>query len=220
MADASFHLPRNAVQVQSWIALLEGDALKRCRRDRGSDRFFYAVPRMLIVLRAMLSPEPEKRPSASRVKKCFGAAIREIPSTRGPAVQLHCFSAPKEEERIQREKAKQAEREMAGRREREVKEKRAGLIKRQVSAPLLRRERREEPILSSSSVSEFDFGFSEAASDSETNPEELQEDEDEVDSSVLDDFESFVPVDRVSPQLLLPDLDANITGIEGLTFHV
>ncbi|KAJ5481535.1 hypothetical protein N7475_000347 [Penicillium sp. IBT 31633x] len=34
VADASFHLPRNAVQVQSWIALLEGEAQKRCRRER------------------------------------------------------------------------------------------------------------------------------------------------------------------------------------------
>ncbi|KAJ5211229.1 hypothetical protein N7472_001368 [Penicillium cf. griseofulvum] len=57
IADASFHLARNEVQVQSWIALLEGDALKRCRRDRRADRVFWAVPRMLGVVRGMLEVE-------------------------------------------------------------------------------------------------------------------------------------------------------------------
>ncbi|KAJ5386537.1 hypothetical protein N7509_009078 [Penicillium cosmopolitanum] len=216
MADASFHLARNSVQVQSWIALLEGDALKRCRRDRGSDRFFYAVPRMLIVLRAMLSPEPEKRPSASRVKKCFGAAIREIPSTRGPAVPLHCISAPKQEKSAPI-KAWPKEAEVIV--EMDKKNNRASMVKRQASVPILTKAKAES-VLSSSSVSEFDFGFSEAASDSETNPEELQDGfEDEIDPSILDDFEPIEPVDRVSPQLSLPDLDANITGIEALTFR-
>lgn len=211
MADASFHLARNSVQVQSWIALLEGDALKRCRRDRGSDRFFYAVPRMLMVLRAMLSTEPEKRPSASRAKKCFGAAIKEIPSTRGPAVPLHCMPTPKQGKSAPvRNKAREAEEV-----EQRQQEKRAGIVKRQASVPVFTKA---ETILSSSSVSEFDFGFSDAASDSETNPEELQ-DEDEIDPSILDDFESTDPVDRISPQLSLPDLDVNITGIDELTFH-
>jgi len=219
MADASFHLARNAVQVQSWIALLEGDALKRCRRDRGSDRFFYAVPRMLIVLRAMLSPEPEKRPSASRVKKCFGAAIREIPSTRGPAIPLHCLPTMKQgkgKTGISRERAKEGP-ELGE----QQRSKRASVIRRQASAPVLTKA---ESVLSSSSVSEFDFGFSDAASDSETNLEELKEDEDEdeeeVDSSVLDDFEPIIAIDRVSPQLSLPDdLNHSIGGIEGLTFR-
>jgi hypothetical protein len=93
------------------------------------------------------------------------------------------------------------------------------MIKRQASVPILTKTKAQS-VLSSSSVSEFDFGFSEATSDSETNPEELQDEiEDEVDPSILDDFEEIEPVDRVLPQLSLPDLDANITGIEALTFR-
>ncbi|CAG8201152.1 unnamed protein product [Penicillium nalgiovense] len=97
IADASFHLVRNAVQVQSWIALLEGDALKRCRRDRCSDRVFWAVPRMLIVVRAMLDLEGGKRPLAKRVRRGFADAI-----TRGRggdvdgAGVLHCDEEKRE----------------------------------------------------------------------------------------------------------------------------
>ncbi|KAJ9484928.1 hypothetical protein VN97_g8444, partial [Penicillium thymicola] len=92
IADASFHLARNTVQVQSWIALLEGDALKRCRRDRRSDRAFWAVPKMLIVVRSMLDFEGGKRPLAKRVRRGFADAI-----TRGHGGEdkdgmlgLHC----------------------------------------------------------------------------------------------------------------------------------
>ncbi|KAJ5577116.1 hypothetical protein N7535_004042 [Penicillium sp. DV-2018c] len=69
IADASFHLARNTPQVESWMALLEGDARKRCRRGRWSDRVFWAVPRMLGVVRG------GKRPSAGRVGRLFGEAI-------------------------------------------------------------------------------------------------------------------------------------------------
>ncbi|KAJ5988970.1 hypothetical protein N7481_004180 [Penicillium waksmanii] len=164
----------------------------------------------------MLSSEPEKRPSASRVKKCFGAAIKEIPSTRGPAVSLHCISPPKQEKSAPNKAwPKEAEVIMGM----DKKNNRASMVKRQASVPVLTKSKADS-VLSSSSVSEFDFGFSEAASDSETNPEELQDGaEDEIDPSILDDFESIEPVDRVSPQLSLPDLDSNITGIEALTFR-
>lgn len=230
MVDASFHLSRNAVQVQSWIALLEGDALKRCRRDRGSDRFFYAVPRMLMILRAMLSPEPEKRPSASKVKKCFGAAIKEIPSTRGPAVPLHCSSSQKNELKNSASSPTRPSKNLKAKEGPEMwetgRQEKTAAVRRLSSMPILKKT--EPSILSSSSVSEFDFGFSDANSDCETTLEDgngdgdvLEElDElDEVDSSVLDDFEPIVPVDRESPQLFLPDLDSNITGIETLTFR-
>lgn len=205
MADASFHLSRNAVQVQSWIALLEGDALKRCRRDRGSDRFFYAVPRMLMVIRAMLAPEPEKRPSARRVQKCFANAVREIPMLRGESVQLHCVDPEKDEMRRKKEEEREAERE----RMRELERKRVeeGLEKKKA-----------ETILSSSSVSEFDFGFSEVGSDSESD----QQDREGVPEVVDDESDAeslIIPVERVSPQLSLPNLDFHLTGIEGLTIR-
>jgi len=202
MADASFHLGRNAVQVQSWIALLEGDALKRCRRDRGSDRYFYAVPRMLMVIRAMLASEPEKRPSARRVEKCFANAIREIPTLRGESVPLHCVDPEKEEARRKKEDEREAERE----RERDVERKR---IEEQ------RIKKGSETILSSSSVSEFDFGFSETGSDSETNPEDREDG-----SAIPDDSDAeslIIPVERVPPQLSLPTLDSHLGAIEGLT---
>lgn len=205
MADASFHLSRNAVQVQSWIALLEGDALKRCRRDRGSDRFFYAVPRMLMVIRAMLAPEPEKRPSARRVQKCFANAIREIPMLRGESVQLHCVDPEKDETR----RKKEEEREAEGERMRELERKRVeeGLEKKKA-----------ETILSSSSVSEFDFGFSEVGSDSESDQQDREGAPEVVDDE--SDAESLIiPVERVSPQLSLPNMDLHLTGIEGLTIH-
>lgn len=198
MADASFHLSRNSVQVQSWIALLEGDALKRCRRDRGSDRYFYAVPRMLIVLRAMLAPEPEKRPSARRVEKCFANAIREIPMLRGEGVPLHCVDLEKEEARRKKEEERGLERERVREEER----------KRMEGA-----RNRPETILSSSSVSDFDFGFSAGGSDSETEEEQRGsgvQDESDAESMII-------PVDRVSPQLSLPSLDLHLSGFRGLS---
>jgi hypothetical protein len=199
MADASFHLSRNSVQVQSWIALLEGDALKRCRRDRGSDRFFYAVPRMLMVIRAMLAPEPEKRPSARRVEKCFAGAIRKIPMLRGERVQLHCVDPEKEEARRKKE---EREVERGRDRDRELESKTIEEVKKGA-----------ETVLSSSSVSDFDFGFSESGSDSETT-------EDRSGSVVRDESDAeslIIPVERVSPQLSLPNLDLNLSGMEGLT---
>lgn len=178
MADASFHLARNAVQVQSWIALLEGDALKRCRRDRGSDRFFYAVPRMLMVLRAMLAPEPEKRPSARRVRKCFAAAVQEIPAFRGEGVSLHCVRPEKEGSRL-----KKVEEATEKKRQDEV------AAANKSGVPMAKRG--QGSVLFSSSVSEFDFGFSDAGSDSERNPDEQQ-----VDPSLLEvDIESGVQVE-------------------------
>ncbi|KAJ5211933.1 uncharacterized protein N7498_003579 [Penicillium cinerascens] len=205
MADASFHLSRNAVQVQSWIALLEGDALKRCRRGRGSDRFFYAVPPILMVIRAMLAPEPEKRPSARRVQKCFANAIREIPMLRGESVQLHCVDPEKDETRRKKEEERQAEGERIRELERKMVEEGS-------------EEKKAETILTSSSVSEFDFGFSEVGSDSESD----QQDREGVPEVVNDESDAeslIIPVERVSPQLSQPNLDSHLTGIEGLTIR-
>lgn len=162
MADASFHLDRNAVQVQSWIALLEGDALKRCRRDRGSDRAYHAVPRMLIVLRAMLATEPEKRPPARRVMKSFASAMRGL-SGKGGEIVLHCSEVEQDEKKRQRREAvivqpgrnMKLEEEVIVEEENELEE--PGMPK-------------EEAFLDeSSSVSDFDFGFSDVDSDSEPN---------------------------------------------------
>lgn len=212
MADASFHLARNAVQVQSWIALIEGDALKRCRRDRGSDRVFWAVPRMLMVLRAMLSPEPDKRPSARRVQKCFAAAIREIPVNKGVGggggVPLHCISPEKTEKKQRKEEEENRVKEAARVEEiARAEEKRLEVKKSKLS------------MLTTSSASDFDFGF-DGGSDSEalgemhdydSEPSLLEVDEDELAEMVEDN--------RLSPQLSLPSLDVHLTGIEALTIH-
>ncbi|KAJ5155897.1 hypothetical protein N7492_008700 [Penicillium capsulatum] len=224
IADASFHLPRNAVQVQSWIALLESDALKRCRRDRGSDRVFWAVPRMLIVLRALLSAEPERRPGARRVRKAFAAAIQAIPAGRGDGsgVGLHCVLPEKGDRKNGngmedvdgdgRDGDLQNMGRGRGTNTSDIEDHKASGL----SADLMPRVQ-EEPLPCSSSVSEFDFGFSDAASDADTS---LEDREEEAESSQLEaDLADIVPVDRVSPQLSLPDLDVNITGIEGLTFR-
>ncbi|KAJ5174606.1 uncharacterized protein N7482_000483 [Penicillium canariense] len=215
MADASFHLSRNAVQVQSWIALLEGDALKRCRRDRGSDRVFHAVPRMLMVLRAMLAAEPEKRPLARRVTKCFASAIREIPVKSGEGVTLHCSPVEKEERRRRKAEERKAEAtRVAEQQQQQQQQERAKVDAKKVEVE--DQDQDQDPVLDSSSVSEFDFGFSDAASDSETNDE--QDDQDVDDRAILEE-EVPIHVDRVSPQLSLPDLDVHIGGIEGLTFR-
>lgn len=202
IADASFHLSRNSVQVQSWIALLEGDALKRCRRDRGSDRYYYAIPRMLMVLRAMLVPDPEKRPSARRVEKCFANAIREIPLLRGEGVPLHCVDPEKEETRRKKDEEREVEKE----RTREEERKRFEEL----------RKMKAETILSSSSVSEFDFGFSARGSDSETEEDESRgsrcRDESDAESMII-------PADQVFPQLSLPTLDLHLRGIEELSIR-
>lgn len=90
--DASFHLPRNAAQIHSWIALLEHDARKRARRGRPGDRVFCAVPRMLGLVRDMLVVEPVGRPCAWRVRKGFAKAVIE-----GEGGFLHCREEEEEE---------------------------------------------------------------------------------------------------------------------------
>ncbi|KAJ9486466.1 hypothetical protein VN97_g6895, partial [Penicillium thymicola] len=70
------------------------------------------------------------------------------------------------------------------------------------------------------SVSEFDFGFGEAGSESESNVEEGEFVDFEIEEDDISEFEEpEIRVEQVSPQLYLPELDMNITGIEGLTFH-
>ncbi|KAJ5135226.1 uncharacterized protein N7515_004504 [Penicillium bovifimosum] len=143
IADASFHLARNSVQVQSWIALLEGDALKRCRRDRRSEWAFWAVPRILIVVRAMLDGEVGKRPGARRVRRLFGEAILRGEGGGGGEGLLHCGVV---EEMMMEGKGMDGEMERA--------------------------EVRAVPVVPSESASEFDFGFPDASSESDVEEEE------------------------------------------------
>ncbi|KAJ5793948.1 hypothetical protein N7457_000547 [Penicillium paradoxum] len=164
IADASFHLARNAVQVQSWIALLEGDAMKRCRRDRRSDRVFWVVPRMLIVVRAMLDGEGQRRPVA---------------------------------------------RKDGGMEEKKDKEKKVGVGEGV--------RQRAVSVISLESASEFDFGFSDGASGSESIVED--DDYDNGHEGKQKKGKGAWEVEQVPPELYLPGLDMNITGIEGLTFN-
>ncbi|CAI7627492.1 unnamed protein product [Penicillium glandicola] len=206
IADASFHLVRNAVQVQSWIASLEGDALKRCRRDRRSDRAFWAVPKMLIVVRSMLDFDGAKRPLAKRVRRGFAEAVdRGAGKSDG---YLHCGKERREKERGKEQ----------GKGGLEVRDRRVGGSA--VSVPVSVAEVAESGSVCGS-VSEFDFGFGDAGSESESNVEDdfLDFDIEEEDEDVSDFEEPEIRVEKVSPQLYLPELDMNITGIEGLTFN-
>jgi hypothetical protein len=218
MADASFHLERNAVQVQSWIALLEGDALKRCRRDRRSDAAFWAVPKMLIVVRAMLDSEGGKRPLARRVRRCFAGAVERGGGGGSRGLVVHC---------VKRKEKKGADggKEMGeniGRGEVRGLEAIEESMGSSVSvAP---------SVVPSESASEFDFGFGDASgSESESHVEdedepeihamhEMHEIHEEQDESEYES-EPEIRVQQDSPQLYLPELDANITGMEGLTFN-
>lgn len=93
VADASFHLDRNAGQITSWITLLDADARKR------KDPVFQAVGMMLVVIRGMLEREPERRLTAMEVEKRFAEAVRSIPvqeveSGSGSVSEvLHCVLA-------------------------------------------------------------------------------------------------------------------------------
>ncbi|KAJ6166934.1 hypothetical protein N7470_002381 [Penicillium chermesinum] len=213
MADASFHLARNAVQVQSWIALLEGDALKRCRRDRDSDRAFYAVPRMLMVLRAMLAQEPEKRPSARRVQKSFAAALGKVPAPRAgdgaAGIPLHCALPQKEKEAVKerREQREQRALKSRGRRNETLDTERGATATPEGHVGG-----------SSESMSEFEFGFSDGRSDSGTNFDDQIGDSSGLEEEDVD-LDGIVEIDRLSPQLSLPDLDVHISGIEALAVH-
>lgn len=222
MADASFHLPRNAVQVQSWIALLEGDALKRCRRDRGSDRAFWAVPRMLIAVRAMLAADPEKRPNVRRVVRSFAGALREVPASKGDGVlgiRVHCGGlekgGAKQKQVVKREK--EEKRHVNGK---TVLGEVLGIENIEGREDEGAEDRSKEVVVvaSSESVSEFDFGFSDVGSESGTNEEEQVGESSGLEEEDVD-LDGIVEIDRVSPQLSLPDLDVHITGIEGLTVH-
>lgn len=215
MADASFHLSRNAVQVQSWIALLEGDALKRCRRDRKSDRCFWAVPRILIVVRAMLDGDVGRRPSAKRVRRCFGGAVKI--GFGG----VHCGKKGEKGDGGKKEKENDGDGGGYGRNLEAIGEEGgsgSGFGSSASVAP---------SIFPSESASEFDFGFEDTASGTETEDETEHEREkgpqvkiqveEDSDGDISED-EPEIRVDQVSPQLHLPDLDVNITGFEGLTF--
>ncbi|KAJ5749237.1 uncharacterized protein N7511_010933 [Penicillium nucicola] len=230
MADASFHLPRNGVQVQSWIALLEGDALKRCRRDRKSDRCFWAVPRMLIVVRAMLDGDGLKRPTAKRVRRCFGGAVKIGFGADG----VHCGkggNGKMDSGKVKGEKERVDDGGGGYGRNLEVIGEEGGFgpgsgYRSSSVAPASI----APSMVPSESASEFDFGFDDTGSGTESVDDDSEAEtehergqgpqikiEEDSDEDVSDD-EPEIHVDRVSPQLYLPDLDMNITGIEGLTF--
>ncbi|EAU35890.1 conserved hypothetical protein [Aspergillus terreus NIH2624] len=82
VADCSFHLDRNLVQVTSWITLLDSDAKKH------KDPVFVAVRPMLSVVREMLSKDPTGRPSAFQIERQFATVIEQLNGTAG----LHCTS--------------------------------------------------------------------------------------------------------------------------------
>ncbi|KAJ5888589.1 hypothetical protein N7495_008630 [Penicillium taxi] len=181
MADASYHLARNTIQVQSWIALLEGDALKRCRRNRGSDRVFHAVPRMLLMIRAMLSAEPEKRPSARRVQKYFLSAFKDIPTSNrdGSAVKSHCPPPENEKEKLKSKTEKRKELKESSSNPNlslnlNLNSSMQNIVKiyeePALPAPLPKTQKQTEDIdpCESSSVSDFDFGLSESPSDDDS----------------------------------------------------
>ena len=236
MADASFHLSRNAVQVQSWIALLEGDALKRCRRDRKSDRCFWAVPRILIAVRAMLDGDVSRRPSAKRVRRCFGGAVRI-----GFGV-VHCGKGGngggKKGEKGDGGKKEKVDDDGGGwggyGRNLEVIGEEGGSGSGFGSSVSVAPASIAPSIVPSESASEFDFGFEDTASGTESAVDESEDEteherekgprvkirveEEDSDGDISED-EPEIHVDRVSPQLYLPDLDVSITGIEGLTLN-
>ncbi|OQE38407.1 hypothetical protein PENCOP_c008G02988 [Penicillium coprophilum] len=201
IADASFHLARNIIQVQSWIALLEGDALKRCRRERRSDVVFWAVPRMLVVVRAMLEVEAGKRPLARRVRRGFAEAVER--GGGGWKGVLHCGKG----------KGKKRGKDEDGNGRLEViRETRVG----GGVGSVVPEASESESV--SGSVSEFDFGFGDGGSESESIVEDghlFDLDDEEGDVSRFGEQDRRV--DQALPQLYLPDLDMNITGVEGLT---
>jgi hypothetical protein len=148
---------------------------------------------MLIVVRAMLDFEGWKRPLAKRVLRGFADAITRGWEGGGDGLFLHCGM----EKRVGVEKGNGVE---VGR---EMGVSESGSVSR--------------------SVSEFDFGFGDAGSGSES--ESNVEDGDCVDvdiegeEDVAEVEEPERRVEQVLPQLYLPELDMNITGIEGLSFN-
>ncbi|KAJ5588228.1 hypothetical protein N7537_010906 [Penicillium hordei] len=225
IADASFHLARNAVQVQSWIALLEGDALKRCRRDRRSDRAFWAVPKMLIVVRSMLDLEGGKRPLAKRVRRGFADAIARGHGggDKDGMPGLHCVKEKRGKEGAMKgSKEKEKEKEWGQKQGNEglevIRETGVGRSAFSVVSSAAMGVSESDSVCGS--VSEFDFGFGDAGSESESNVEEGEFVDFEIEEDDISEFEEpEIRVEQVSPQLYLPELDMNITGIEGLTFH-
>lgn len=214
------------MQVQSWIALLEGDALKRCRRDRRSDRAFWAVPKMLIVVRSMLDFDGGKRPLAKRVRRGFADAI-----TRGHGAgdkdgmrALHCVKEKRGEEGALKGSKKEKDwgRKQGGGGLEVIRETGVGRSGVSVGSSAAMGVSEFDSVSGSvcGSVSEFDFGFGDAGSESESNIEEGEFVDFEIEEDDISEFEEpEIRVEQVSPQLYLPELDMNITGIEGLTFQ-
>ena len=98
-------------------------------------------------------------------------------------------------------------------------EKIANEKKLPVEPQMTQGEEEEADIPDSSPVSEFDFGFTDVGSDTDTNEDQQEfEHADVVDWSILED-DVPIQVDGVSPQLSLPNLDMHISGLESLTFR-
>ncbi|KAJ5625732.1 hypothetical protein N7510_002041 [Penicillium lagena] len=196
IADASFHLPRNAVQIQSWVALLEGDSKKRCRRKRASDNVFWAVPSMLSLVRSMLQSEPEERPSARQVRKYFADVISQIPPVDGAdGVSVHCVSVAESTPQTKRKGGNSHPDK-----ENNIEKHNTAHVKDIATLP--------------SPMSEFDFGFSGDLSGSDANLNH-----DPADSS------PFVKQDQVlvgyppGGQDSCEDLGYNVTAMGKLSCH-
>lgn len=185
---------------------------------------------MLIVVRSMLDFEGEKRPLAKRVRRGFADAITRARGggDKGGMVRLHCVKEKRgKEEGLKGSKEKEKEKDW-GQKDWGQNHGNGGLeVIRETgvgrsafsiasSAPMGASE--SDSVCGS--VSEFDFGFGDAGSESESNVEEGEFVDFEIEEDDISEFEEpEIRVDQVSPQLYLPELDMNITGIEGLTFH-
>lgn len=102
LPDSSFH--KNLGQVESWVAILTKDALKK------EDKMFRGIERLLILTEKMISANPDERPTSHYVKERILAILTEfcgmglqgmtaegktIPS-RG---RIHCDGRQMEEEK-------------------------------------------------------------------------------------------------------------------------
>lgn len=171
---------------------------------------------MLIVVRSMLDFEGAKRPLAKRVRRGFADAIsrgRGGGNGDGMGV-LHCGKEKRGKQEGEKEKdgngngGLEVVREMGGGR---------SAVSLVSSAPV----EVSETGSVCGSVSEFDFGFGDAGSgsESESNVEDGDFDLDIEEEDVSEFEEPEIRVEQALPQLYLPELDMNITGIEGMTFN-
>lgn len=178
---------------------------------------------MLIVVRSMLDFEGGKRPLANRVRRGFADAITrghgggDKDGMRG----LHCVKEKRGKEgalKGSEQKEKGWGQKQGGTGLEVIRE--TGVGRSGVSVVSSAAMGVSESDSVCGSVSEFDFGFGDAGSESESNIEEGEFVDFGIEEDDISEFEEpEIRVEQVSPQLYLPELDMNITGIEGLTFH-